>query len=191
MKTIGSETLAVSCQQPFFLLALDVRDVCRLHSTSNDLGMKIIETLKLAKYETGRQLLRRVVLQASSAVEPDAATQHVGPMRWLLSELSFPGQLLVDESAALIRIPKVPFEIVELLVSAGARITYQQLTAAARSQTVGVHIWVTAQQQLGIQQEMPHTVEAVCRYGAGSNWASTAPHQPEPSQSMFHSLGPT
>jgi hypothetical protein len=47
-------------------------------------------------------------------------------------------------------------------VKAGVRITYAQLLAASRSMVAGVEVWVQAQQQLGVQTDIPEWAVAVC-----------------------------
>jgi hypothetical protein len=48
------------------------------------------------------------------------------------------------------------------LVAAGVRISYAQLLAAANSMVAGLEVWVHAQEQLGIQTDIPAAAEAVC-----------------------------
>ncbi|KAF6251406.1 hypothetical protein COO60DRAFT_1560445 [Scenedesmus sp. NREL 46B-D3] len=54
------------------------------------------------------------------------------------------------------------------LLSAGMRITYAGLLKAAGDMVAGVEVWVQAQQQLGIQSDIPALAVAVC---CGGDWA--------------------
>ncbi|KAF6247231.1 hypothetical protein COO60DRAFT_1649584 [Scenedesmus sp. NREL 46B-D3] len=54
------------------------------------------------------------------------------------------------------------------LLSAGMRIIYAGLLKAAGDMVAGVEVWVQAQQQLGIQSDIPALAVAVC---CGGDWA--------------------
>jgi hypothetical protein len=62
----------------------------------------------------------------------------------------------------LFSIPDVPRDIAKQLVSAGVRITYAQLLAAANAMVAGVEVWVQAQQQLSIHTDIPAAATAIC-----------------------------
>jgi hypothetical protein len=58
--------------------------------------------------------------------------------------------------------PGVPLNIAKILVTAGLRISHAQLTAAANSMAAGVEVWVEAQQQLGVDSDIPSIAAAIC-----------------------------
>jgi hypothetical protein len=62
----------------------------------------------------------------------------------------------------LVRAPSVPLSIAKQVVSAGARVTFTALLAAASSMVAGVEVWVQAQQELGIRTDIPSAAEAIC-----------------------------
>jgi hypothetical protein len=62
----------------------------------------------------------------------------------------------------LLRAPSVPLNIAKHIVSAGTRITHEALLAAASSMVAGVEVWVQAQQELGIQTDIPSASKAIC-----------------------------
>jgi hypothetical protein len=47
-------------------------------------------------------------------------------------------------------------------VEGGVRINYAQLLAAAHNMVAGVDVWLHAQQQMGIQTDIPAGAAAVC-----------------------------
>jgi hypothetical protein len=72
-------------------------------------------------------------------------------------------------AAELSHAPYVPLEYAKELVSAGVRISYAQLLAAANSMVAGVEVWVQAQQQLNIQTDIPALAAKIC---CGKYWVS-------------------
>jgi hypothetical protein len=65
-------------------------------------------------------------------------------------------------SERLVGMPAVPLEMAQVLVAAGVRISYAQLIAAANSMVAGVEVWVQAQQQLGVDSDMPSVAKEIC-----------------------------
>jgi hypothetical protein len=76
-----------------------------------------------------------------------------------------------DVTDRLLNLPAVPLDMAKRLISAGLRITYVQLLAAANSMVAGVEVWVQAQQQLGVQTDIPAAAVAICCDG---DWVSGA-----------------
>jgi hypothetical protein len=72
-------------------------------------------------------------------------------------------------SARMVCIPAVQYSDAEQLLRAGVCIRYKQLLDAAGSMVPGVGVWVRAQQQLGIQTDIPAAAVAIC---CGNNWVS-------------------
>jgi hypothetical protein len=62
----------------------------------------------------------------------------------------------------LITIPRVPLQHAVKLVEAGMRVSYSQLLSAADSMVAGVEVWALAQQQLGIETDIPQIATDVC-----------------------------
>jgi hypothetical protein len=62
----------------------------------------------------------------------------------------------------LVRMPAVPLDMAEVLVAAGLRISYAQLIAAANNMVAGVEVWVQAQQQLGVDSDIPSMANEIC-----------------------------
>jgi hypothetical protein len=87
--------------------------------------------------------------------------QHRQAVVWLL--LAVPAVAAAASTADLLRhVPTVPIGWALQLVAAGVRITYAQLLAAARNMVAGVEVWVQAQQQLGVQTDIPEVAVALC-----------------------------
>jgi hypothetical protein len=80
---------------------------------------------------------------------------------WMLQ--AAPAVAAADSTAQqLIDISYAPHEWVLQLTAAGVRITYAQLLAAAHSMVAGVEAWVQAQQQLGIETDIPAAAKQIC-----------------------------
>jgi hypothetical protein len=62
----------------------------------------------------------------------------------------------------LFSIPEVPLDKAKQLVAAGVRITYAQLLAAVDSAVAGLEVWVLAQQELGIETDIPAAAATIC-----------------------------
>lgn len=89
----------------------------------------------------------------------------------LLQGMATPKAVEAAEGIArqLTSLPKVPLEWAVQLVAAGVRISHEQLLAAASSMLAGVEVWVQAQQQLGVQTDVPAATQAIC---CGKYWVS-------------------
>jgi hypothetical protein len=93
--------------------------------------------------------------------------QHKQAAVWLVALLQQDGQPLGATAAAavaqrLLSLPSVPLDWALQLVAAGVRISYAQLLAASNSMLAGVEVWVQAQQQLGVQTDVPAAAVAIC-----------------------------
>jgi hypothetical protein len=76
----------------------------------------------------------------------------------------------------LLRAPSVPLNIAKQIVSAGTRVMYAPLLAAASSMVAGVEVWVQAQQELGIHTDVPPAAQAICCSSIRdiyTNWVSS------------------
>jgi hypothetical protein len=116
---------------------------------------------------------------AISLLEPalDAARhgqlleQHKQAAVWLVALLQQDCKptTAADVAQQLLSLPSVPLDWALQLVAAGVCITYAQLLAAAHSMLAGVEVWVQAQQQLGVQTDVPAAAVAIC---CGDDWVS-------------------
>uniref|UniRef100_A0A383WDC6 Histone H2B n=1 Tax=Tetradesmus obliquus TaxID=3088 RepID=A0A383WDC6_TETOB len=79
---------------------------------------------------------------------------------WMLQHAPNSTAAAMSEFAVLI--PRVPLPWAEKLVAAGVRISYPKLLAAASSMVPGVEVWVQAQQQLGVQTDIPAAAVTIC-----------------------------
>jgi hypothetical protein len=61
----------------------------------------------------------------------------------------------------VLRMPAVPQQTAVQLVEAGMRVSFAQLLSAADRMVKGV--WVLAQQQLGVQTDIPEDAVVICR----------------------------
>jgi hypothetical protein len=93
--------------------------------------------------------------------------QQLAAAVWLLHAV--PAAATVSVSNRLVYTPLLPLELAKQLVEAGVCVSYAQLLAAAHSMVAGVEVWVDAQQQLGVQSDIPETAVLVC---CGYCWVS-------------------
>lgn len=148
--------------------AFDITSLRRLCACSRQLNQQILGHLAARDYLMARQLLQRTLRQASAVSKGkdpsnpqllDKLNKGVG---WLLTDIDIPQQLIKQDTAQLISIPRVPFSTAKQLVAAGVRVTHQQLMTAAHEGLEGFHNWVAAQKQLGIASDITAVTEAVC-----------------------------
>jgi hypothetical protein len=101
------------------------------------------------------------VLDALAVVQDSSRQQkqQLESLVWLLHAV--PGAAKTSAFDQL-RTPLVPQGIANQLVAAGMRISYEQLLTAAHSRVPGVEVWVQAQQQLGVQSNIPAVAVAIC-----------------------------
>jgi hypothetical protein len=59
--------------------------------------------------------------------------------------------------------PAVPEQAAVQLVEAGMQVSFAQLLSAADRMVKGVEVWVLAQQQLGVQTDVPEDAVDICR----------------------------
>jgi hypothetical protein len=67
-----------------------------------------------------------------------------------------------NAAQVLLSVQEVPLDSAKQLVSAGFRVSYAQLLAAAHSMVAGVEVWVQAQRELGVPSDIPAAAEAIC-----------------------------
>jgi hypothetical protein len=97
---------------------------------------------------------------------------HLQAVAWLAGHLlRQEPETAADVAEQLLTLPKVPLSMAKQLLSAGMRISYEQLLAAASSMVKGVEVWVQAQQLLNITSDIPNAAVAIC---CGGNWVSGA-----------------
>jgi hypothetical protein len=144
----------------------------------------VLAALKAVPFKAGRQLLNSEL--ATQLCELPGAEQIssevLGPL--IQSAVEYNGvsclqqlwQLLADKpltqlpsNEQLLDVPAVPLDCAKQLVSAGVRISYAELLAAANAMVAGVEVWVQAQQQLGIASDIPAAAVAIC---SGHDWVS-------------------
>jgi hypothetical protein len=97
--------------------------------------------------------------------------QHKQAAIWLVALLQQAGNFTASAAAAekLLSLSSVPPDWAVQMVAAGVRIKNTQLLAAANSMLAGVEVWVQAQQQLGVQTDVPAAAVAIC---CGDEWVS-------------------
>uniref|UniRef100_A0A383VP62 Uncharacterized protein n=1 Tax=Tetradesmus obliquus TaxID=3088 RepID=A0A383VP62_TETOB len=61
-----------------------------------------------------------------------------------------------------LQIPAPPLQWAKQLLAAGVTVTYAQLIHAAHSMVAGVEVWVQAQQELGLQTDVPEAAVVIC-----------------------------
>jgi hypothetical protein len=90
---------------------------------------------------------------------------------WLLQAVPALAAAAADTAQRLISIPSVPPAYAVQLVAAGVGISCAQLLAAANSMVGKVEVWVQAQQQLGVQTDIPPAAVEVAVFAA-KPWVS-------------------
>jgi hypothetical protein len=166
------EKVAFEDLVPFFITQLDLQGLACLAACSRDLRTTCVEHVQRhasSFFEAAWEALQaapetsgcREGAQMEHNSDHILQEQHRQTLVWLL--LTAPAVAAVTPTAdLLLRIPSMPKRWVLQLVAAGVRITYSQLLAAARSMVAGVEVWVQAQQQLGVQTDIPEVAVAVC-----------------------------
>jgi hypothetical protein len=166
------EKVALEDLVPFFITQLDLQGLACLAACSRDLHTICLEHVQRhasSFFEAAWEALQAA--PDTPGCWPEAQKehnshhvlqeQHRQSLVWLL--LTAPAVAAVTPIAdLLLRIPSVSTGWALQLVAAGVRITYAQLLAAARSMVAGVEVWVQAQQQLGVQTDIPDGAVAVC-----------------------------
>jgi hypothetical protein len=91
-----------------------------------------------------------------------AYTLQVHAVEWLLRAAPVEA---ASEAAVecMLSMPAVPQQAAVQLVEAGMRVSYAQLLRAADRMVKGVEVWVLAQQQLGVQTDIPEDAVDICR----------------------------
>jgi hypothetical protein len=104
----------------------------------------------------------------SAPVASSAAYKSMQSVAWLLAAVT---SLITaaDVAERLVQTPSVSLACAVQLVAAGVRVSCKQLLAAANSTAPGVEVWVQAQEQLGVQTDIPAAAITIC---CGSNWVS-------------------
>jgi hypothetical protein len=121
--------------------------------------------------------LEALLESASAHNIPDGTGLHaVSLLLQSLSQLDTPAAAAAAAGAAgtLITLPRVPLQHALKLVDAGMRVSYSQLLSAADNMVAGVEVWAQAQQQLGIETDIPQVAFEVC---AGLTKVSGNPRQ--------------
>jgi hypothetical protein len=116
------------------------------------------------------ELLTQTFKQLASGTPQQQQQQHkqqLSAVAWLLHAV--PTAATEQLKVQLLYVPVVPLQQAKALVAAGIRISYAQLLAVANSMVAGVEVWVQAQQQLGIQTDIPALANKIC---CGKHWVS-------------------
>jgi hypothetical protein len=110
-----------------------------------------------------------------------AYERQVHAVAWLLR--AAPAEAASDAAVecVLLRLPAVSQQTAVQLVTAGMRVPFAQLLSAAHSMVKGVEVWVLAQQQLGVQTDIPQDAVDICmgsfsvfkRWVSRSDWATS------------------
>jgi hypothetical protein len=123
------------------------------------------------------QLLLQRTLDTAGGFQPQTEQQHLHAVSWLLQRVpatsdaaaGLTGMLAAQPAKGLTRLPALPVDWAKRLVEAGVRITWAELLEAANSCVLGAEVWVQAQQQLGVQTDIPAAAIALC---CGEDWVS-------------------
>jgi hypothetical protein len=106
----------------------------------------------------------------AAAADADAPTRV--PFRGYYAALhvmhTWPQIVTADVTSCIVQLKVTRRQAVQL-VRAGIRMRYDQLLEAASSMVAGVEVWVQAQQQLGVQTDIPAVAVAIC---TGRSWVS-------------------
>jgi hypothetical protein len=161
---------------PFCSTQLGLQGLACLAATNKLLRSACVSTLHL-----DARCLLLDALDAAVAASPAAASntgsavaaggatdRAMQAVAWLCSAVS-DVITSADTAERLISTPAVSLASAVQLVAAGMRVSCKQLLTAANSMVAGVEVWVQAQQQLGIQTDIPAVAVAAC---CGSNWVS-------------------
>jgi hypothetical protein len=162
---------------PLVSRALGLQGLARL-MTSSERNRSLCLTLIT---QDTKQLLQSALPLPAAAAAAGAAGLHprqaadqssLQAVLWMLRvapEAATAALTVASTAEHVVLLPAVPLDAAVQLVAAGVRITYAQLLAAAKSMVPGVEVWVQAQQQLGVQTDMPAAAVAIC---LGDYWVS-------------------
>jgi hypothetical protein len=112
-----------------------------------------------------QSLLKHELEQAQAAAGKAGWEQHLQAVLWLL-QAAPTAVAAAPTTEQLACLPCLPLRWALQIVTAGVHISYAQLLAAASSMVPGVEVWVQAQQQLGVQTDIPPAAAAVCCIGS-------------------------
>jgi hypothetical protein len=146
-RQLGLQGLACSAA-----CSTELRDACRISARLDAVCLlqKELDTL----------------LESASAhhIPPGTGLHAVSLLVQSLKQTDTPEAANAAAGAAdtLMTIPRVPFQHAMKLVEAGMRVSYAQLLSAADSMVAGVEVWVLAQQQLGIETDIPQVAYGAC-----------------------------
>lgn len=107
---------------------------------------------------------------AAAVAEAEAATAAADAVEAETTR-EIKGLLAALPVEALLQLPALPLAWAKRLLAAGVRITWAQLLEAARSNVLGVEVWVLALDGLGIQTGIPPAAFAMVR---GEDWLALA-----------------
>jgi hypothetical protein len=102
-----------------------------------------------------------------------AEAAALAALAWLLR--AAPVETASDAAMeCVLRMPAVPEQAAVQLVKAGMWVSFAQLLSPADSMVKGVEVWVLAQQQLGVQTDIPEDAVGICRgtFGVFGRWVS-------------------
>lgn len=130
-----------------------------------------------------QDIILRAVQAAADCLAASSDQKHLQVLKWLLKAA---GQAAVSrvDAAPILQVPTVPTAAAAALVSAGLRVTYQQLIKAASNCVPGFEVWMKAHEELGVPNVfVPGWAAAVCcnrpevRSGSLCTLSTSSAHQ--------------
>jgi hypothetical protein len=101
-------------------------------------------------------------LQPHEWMQLAVKSAQAAQLRWVLKAAP---AAVAGAAERLVRMPGVQLHMAKVLIAAGVCISYAQLIAAANKMVAGVEVWVQAQQQLGVDSDIPAVAEDICNSG--------------------------
>jgi hypothetical protein len=125
----------------------------------SDLGLQGLACLGASSKSLRDTSISILHSQARELIELAVKSAEETQLQWVLEVAP---AAAAGAAEHLVRMPAVPLNIAKILVAAGVRISYARLIAGANSLAAGVEVWVQAQQQLGVNSDIPSVAEAIC-----------------------------
>ncbi|KAF6235187.1 hypothetical protein COO60DRAFT_506079 [Scenedesmus sp. NREL 46B-D3] len=165
--TVGADLFSVlpvcskHCQYGLQVLACLAASSKRLKDTCVSVTQRDAVGMLMATLHEASTAAVEVTAAEPTVQQQKQQQQYGQAVAWLLH--TAPAIKTIPGIAERLRqTPAVPLGCVLSLVAAGVRISLSQLLAAANSMVAGVEVWVQAQQQLGVQTDIPETAISIC-----------------------------
>jgi hypothetical protein len=170
---------------PYLGKALRLQGLACLASSNRQLRQECVDTAKQNACELllmalpPVKALETLVASAAAAAAaaavpaPSAANQRLQPVLWLVHvapSTAARALAAADVLQRLVHLPHIDLQHAQQLVAAGVRVPYSQLVSAASDMVTGVEVWVRAQQQLGVANDVPPAAVQCC---SGQDWVSS------------------